>query len=159
MTNVEIQPGRPEHAQAVAALWTQMARQHTGFDAQRWEWAADAVAVARDRFAERTADPDAVALVAVDAGGRVVGFLQGTIDENRPARAVRLKGNVHTLVVDEPWRGRGVGERLMKAAIERFREKGAGELVLHCATANEGGRRFYERLGMRAVSHEMYCRL
>jgi ribosomal protein S18 acetylase RimI-like enzyme len=159
MDDIKIMTGGAEHADAVAALWTQMAAQHKGFDAERWQWSPDAVDRCRERYLELVAEEGGVALVAVAPDGRVLAYLQGSVGENRPNRAVRLKASVHTLVVDERFRSRQLGRRLMDAAMARFRELGAGEMALHCAVSNDGARRFYERLGMRPVSHEMYCRL
>ncbi|MNW21856.1 aminoalkylphosphonic acid N-acetyltransferase [compost metagenome] len=44
-------------------------------------------------------------------------------------------------------RGRGIGERMMRHAIERAREKGAVKVQLSSNAARRDAHRFYERLG------------
>jgi ribosomal protein S18 acetylase RimI-like enzyme len=60
-------------------------------------------------------------------------------------------GFVKDLVVRESWRGRGVGEALMRHALKTFLARGAtaGELKVHAD--NEGAVRLYERLGFRTI--------
>ena len=49
-------------------------------------------------------------------------------------------------VVPEAW-GTGVGQLLMKAALDAMRERGASEATLWVVDANARARRFYEREG------------
>ena len=51
---------------------------------------------------------------------------------------------VLNVYVDPAWRRRGVGEALMRAALDALAARGIRRVVLH---ASESGRRLYERLG------------
>ena len=53
--------------------------------------------------------------------------------------------------VEPAWRRRGVGEALMRAALDALARRGIRRIVLH---ASEDGRRLYERLGF-APTNEM----
>lgn len=57
-----------------------------------------------------------------------------------------------TLVVDEGWRSRGVGERLVEAAELLAREAGATGMRTNVLLRNDGGRSFYGRLGYEEIS-------
>lgn len=57
---------------------------------------------------------------------------------------------VQDLYVDEAFRGRRIGERLLRAAARRGRAKGAGYLRLSVDIGNTKAQAFYERVG---ISH------
>jgi ribosomal protein S18 acetylase RimI-like enzyme len=58
---------------------------------------------------------------------------------------------VEYLIVDQAFRGQGIGTMLMDAAEQRAREIGSLRLTLDVAAKNDDARRFYERRGMRQV--------
>lgn len=60
-------------------------------------------------------------------------------------------GCIGRVAVLKEWRGLGVGERLMRAAISEAERRGLHQQTL---TAQVHAARFYERLGFRAVSDE-----
>jgi ribosomal protein S18 acetylase RimI-like enzyme len=103
------------------------------------------VDVLRDA-ARRAAEADL--LVAVDAGGRVVGTLTfapgGTpwADVAGPDEA-----EFRMLAVLPAARGRGIAERLVRASIERARAGGHRRLVLSSQPEMRAAHRLYERLG------------
>ncbi len=54
---------------------------------------------------------------------------------------------VENVVVGERWRGRGIGEGLMREAMERGREAGAYKLSLTTNLKRERAHEFYRKLG------------
>jgi ribosomal protein S18 acetylase RimI-like enzyme len=86
-------------------------------------------------------------LVAV-AAGRVIGHLQ--LIDVPGAGASEIKN----MAVAPGQRGRGVGRRLVRAAIDRTRERSRSSLVVATAAADVGNLRFYQRLGFRLRSVE-----
>jgi len=79
------------------------------------------------------------------AGGQAVGFINFTLRQTllHPGPS----GLVDELVVAEGWRGRGVGRRLVAAAIERCRQLGCCEVEVSTEKANRAARAFYRRCG------------
>jgi ribosomal protein S18 acetylase RimI-like enzyme len=63
--------------------------------------------------------------------------------ETRPTRA----GYVSDLVVLKPWRGKGIGSRLLRAAETRFRRDGCDAIGLGVFYPNTGARRLYRKSG------------
>ena len=57
-----------------------------------------------------------------------------------------------TLVVDEGWRSRGVGERLAEEAERLARDAGAKGMRANVLLRNDGGRSFYGRMGYQEIS-------
>jgi GNAT superfamily N-acetyltransferase len=90
-------------------------------------------------------------LVAV-RHGEVIGHLQ-LVDTDRAGR-VELK----SMAVREPMQGRGVGRRLVEAAVELVAAESASEIVVATASADIGNLRFYQRLGfrMRSVQRDAF---
>src|SRR5207247_11038658 len=75
----------------------------------------------------------------------------------RPTRRGELqepgaKGVIVNVYTEKEWRGKGLGELVMRTIIEWSRTNGVASLVLH---ASPMGRSLYERLGF-VDSNEMY---
>jgi GNAT superfamily N-acetyltransferase len=56
-------------------------------------------------------------------------------------------GRLLALVVDERYRGAGIGQRLVEAAEGWLRSRGATTIVVNSGHHRDGAHRFYERLG------------
>jgi GNAT superfamily N-acetyltransferase len=91
--------------------------------------------------------PQEVTLVA-ERGGDVVGFavVRGSTDAGEDPR---LTGELDTLYVLPSSSGRGVGRRLMRAALDTLRARGCREATLWTAEPNARPRRIYEAAGWR----------
>ena len=84
---------------------------------------------------------EGIVLVASE-GDEVIGHLQ------------LVGSEIKNMAVDEAHRGRGVGRKLIGAAIELARAQGCSNLVVATATADIGNLRFYQRAGFRMRSIE-----
>lgn len=74
---------------------------------------------------------------------KVVGFLDLTLDNWRPVATLEW------IIVDNAWRGKGIGKALMQAGIEWARSKNMAAIALETQTTNIHACRFYERMGFR----------
>lgn len=116
------------------------------FDAYRQFYGlAPDLALCRQYLAERLGRDESVVLLAADADGAALGFVQmyPTFTSLRAARAFVL----YDLFVDPAARQRGVGRRLMEAAAKEARRRGAVSLVLSTAKTNRSAQRLYGSLG------------
>jgi ribosomal protein S18 acetylase RimI-like enzyme len=100
-------------------------------------------------------------LVAEDRSGRIVGFVAfGPASEEEMAPPPGW-GEVYALYLSEDAAGRGVGRRLLDAAVASLRSNGFEHAVLWVLDANVRARRFYERAGWRVDgargSHRFDC--
>lgn len=117
MTEASIEPFAPAHMEGLIAL----------FAAEGWSEYADDV----ERTHRALSAPGATTLVA-GAGGRLVGAIQVQSDGF-------IQAHLSLLLIDQEWRGRGLGSRLLRDALDR-----AGGVRLDIRTRTEG---YYERLG------------
>ena len=110
-----------------------------------------------DRYAAMLADAhararDAELLVAVDAGGRVLGTVTIALPGRKFADVAR-DGELEfrMLAVDPTARGRGVGEALVRAVLDRARTLALPRVILSSQQRMTAAHRLYERLGFRRL--------
>ncbi len=109
----------------------------------------------RRAFRDIAADPRQRLLVA-EVDGTVVGTFVFIVIPNLSYRG-RPVAQVENVVVDEPWRGRGIGEAMIRWAIDEATQAGCFRVQLTSNKARKDAHRFYERLGFVA-SHEGFKR-
>jgi GNAT superfamily N-acetyltransferase len=97
------------------------------------------------------ADPNNMLMVA-DAAGRIAGALHVTFLQYVVYRGGRV-ALIENVIVDPELRGQGVGEAMMRWAIDAARRRGCFRVQLTSSKTREKAHRFYERLGF-ARSHE-----
>ena len=67
-----------------------------------------------------------------------------------------IRSIIEDVIVDKSARGQGVGEALMKRAIEVAREKGAGNISLTSNAMREAANRLYLRMGFKKRETNVY---
>jgi mycothiol synthase len=100
-----------------------------------------------DRWAEeQTGSPsyDPTLWLLATEGGQPVGALTGNVWGDR--------GWVDLLGVLAPWRGRGIGEALLRHSLATFAGRGLRRVILNVDAENPtGATALYERVGMRVI--------
>ncbi len=106
-----------------------------------------------DELAEIVTSPATVLLVARDTDdGTVVGSL--TLALFRIPTGVRAW--IEDVVVDEDSRGRGIGEALNRAALDRAKAEGAKTVDLTSRPTREIANRLYRRIGFEQRETNVY---
>lgn len=96
----------------------------------------------------RHADPGAAQLVAVDEAGVLLGaVVYAEAGSGFADYAVGQEAEIRMLATAAAARGRGVGEALVRACIERARERGRPAVVLSTKPIMTDAHRLYERIG------------
>ncbi len=105
----------------------------------------------RKELQEMVDSPAVILLMARDEG-RIVGSLSLVIF--RIPTGVRAW--IEDVIVDEAARGRGIGEAITRAAIERAKEVGARTVDLSSRPAREAANRLYQRMGFELRNSNLY---
>jgi GNAT superfamily N-acetyltransferase len=102
------------------------------------------------------ADDDSTIFLA-EVGRQPVGLAEVYIreDEPNPHRVCRRHGHLQSLITTERFRHLGVGNKLLEAAEEWAREKGAAEMRLDIWEFAEGPLEFYEKNGYRTLRRSL----
>jgi len=105
------------------------------------------------RLERLVADPDVVLLLAWDGDSAV-----GTTTVIVYTTPFWIKARVDEVVVDSAARGRGVGEALVRYAIEVGRRKGAQVVELQSGRGSnrDAAHRLYERIGFRTRDSDLF---
>jgi ribosomal protein S18 acetylase RimI-like enzyme len=91
-----------------------------------------------------------------DAGGPIAGML--TLIVYRTPTGIRSR--IEDVVVDSSMRGQGIGEALVRRALELARAAGAPVVFLTSSSRREAANRLYQRLGFeRGVTNSYYFKL
>ena len=105
----------------------------------------------RDELAAMLAQPGTTLFVArVD--GEIVGMLVLTMYRIPTG----LQSRIDDVVVDDAARGKGVGEALSRAAIDKARASRARNVTLTSRPSREAANRLYVRLGFQRVETNVY---
>ena len=95
-------------------------------------------------FTSALDSPQTIFLVAEDEGGVIVGY---TI-----ALAVAEESEILNIAVESAHRARGIGGRLLDAAISEVRKRGAEQVFLEVRESNSAARKLYESRGFDEIS-------
>jgi GNAT superfamily N-acetyltransferase len=96
-------------------------------------------------------DPNNRLLIA-ELEGEIVGTLQITFIHGLSRQGAK-RALLEAVRVAAPYRGRGIGEEIVRAAIEIARQENCAMVQLTTDKSRKDAHRFYERLGFEA-SHE-----
>jgi ribosomal protein S18 acetylase RimI-like enzyme len=143
--DITIRPSRRDDVPAIVALLADdplgRTREDTG-DLARYLRAFD----------EMTAQGGNIALVAERRGPgaeEIIGCLQLTMIPGLSRRGIK-RGQIEGVRVSAACRGLGIGERLIRHAIDIARTEGCGLVQLTSDVSRPDAHRFYERLGFVA---------
>ncbi len=95
-------------------------------------------------------NPDHVIFVALDEG-RVVGATTLIIEQKFIHDGGKV-GHIEDVVVSKTLQGKGIGEKLIRFALDYAKKQGCYKTILDC---DDKVRPFYEKLGFEAHSHGM----
>jgi GNAT superfamily N-acetyltransferase len=98
-------------------------------------------------------DPNNRLLIA-ERDGETVGTLQITFIHGLSRQGAR-RALIEAVRVAAPFRGKGLGEEIIRAAIEIARQAGCAMVQLATDKSRKDAHRFYERLGFKATHEGM----
>lgn len=147
MISIEVRPAQNADVETMAAIYVDAAR--NGWALIFGEQSLKTLKPPVDRLRAELAstDPRQQVLVA-DRQGRVIAFAVVRPSQDEDADST-LVGELDQFYSDPAVWGKGVGRKLMAAAIETLRELGFTEATLWTSKDNHRPRRIYEAAGWR----------
>ncbi len=142
---IEVRPARGPDVPEAVQLWGQMMAEHRALD-PRLRFAADAPQAVARQMRGSLRDRDTALLVA-EGAGRVVGYVMAYRQQRPPGAPVGEFAFVAELFVCPEFRREGTGTRLVRAAMEALRARGARSFELLASGANGATVGFWRSLG------------
>jgi ribosomal protein S18 acetylase RimI-like enzyme len=99
----------------------------------------------------RSVDNENAATFVACLGERVIAYVTIFVREQPHFWAVKRVGSVSGLMVDPKYRRKGIGDQLLRQAIEFFRERSVCYFTAFTAVSNTVALRLYERHGMKPL--------
>jgi ribosomal protein S18 acetylase RimI-like enzyme len=152
---VVVRPATRADLPRLGRLGALLVQVHHDFDPERFLPARDRTPADYASFlVSQMSDPDVAVLVA-DVRGDVIGYAYAAV-EGFDYMALRgPAGVLHDIVVEPEHRGRGVGRRLLRAALAFLQARGAPRVVLSTAERNGAAHRLFASAGFRRTMVEM----
>ena len=147
---MRLRPARPEDAAALALLGAATFLESYALVLPGRDLVAHcASAHAPTVYADWIADPTCAVWVLEVGEGMVVGYavLTPSVLPDRRPDDLELR----RIYVLAPFKGQGAGRKLMDAAVEEARERGAKRLTLGMYGGNHAALAFYTRIGFRQI--------
>jgi L-amino acid N-acyltransferase YncA len=143
----------PEDVAAIAGMAADRRAAYEQAQPQFWRRAARAVEVHTPWLSRLVADPEVIALVAVDDDGTVVGYVMATIVATPPVYDPGgPTGVIDDVGVADPELWPTCGRALLDAARDRLRAVGACQLVVVCGHHDQAQRDVLLGAGMSLAS-------
>lgn len=139
----------------VGRLGALLLRTHHGFDAARFIAHTDDAADGYAWFLGTQLKKRDAAVLVAEENGRIVGYTYATAEDEDWMWLRGPAGVLHDIVIDPDYRGRGIGQMLLNAALDFMKSRGSPQVVLYSAVANEAAHRLFERAGFRRTMVEM----
>jgi len=152
-----ISQANESHVPQIVELWKELMDFHAERDPQ-FAPAEDGAVHFEKYLRDLLAKAEWRVFVALD-GERVVGYLMAQVAKRPPVIKHRDFGFISDLAVAASHRRRAIGQKLLRAAIAWFSERGLRRVEAHVAARNEVARGFWAAQGFEDCLHTMRLRL
>lgn len=152
--DVRVRPARTRDLPEIVRLWRELIGYHEALGGQDFRLAAGAEGGWRAYLGGHIGRKTRTCLVAEDEG-RLVGFLLAGVERRPGIFMERVHGLISDVYVRPAYRRRGVGRRLVDAALEWFGGRRVSRVRLRTDARNAPGVAFWKRLGFETVALTM----
>lgn len=101
---------------------------------------------------------DSFFFIAINDNNKVIGFIQGTIDQRENHKLSKL-GYIDEFFVKDEFRGKGIAKNLFSELENEFKKLGCNHITTHTDFENELSQQFYLQVGMNKTTIELWKKL
>lgn len=145
--------------ETLGRLGAMLMRTHYEFDRQRFLEPHAGAEQGYASFLDNVLDSSDSCIFVAEQDGTIAGYAFAALEPLSWKELRGPAGFIHDLAVIDQARHSGVGTKLMQAALEWLRQRGAPRVVLWTASANESAYALFRRLGFRETMTEMTMEL
>ena len=154
-----IRKAEPRDTETLGRLGAMLMRTHYAFDPQRFLAPGHGTEAGYGSFLRGVLEsPDDIIFVA-EQDGAIAGYVYAALEPLSWKELRGPAGFIHDVAIADPFRRSGVATRLMKAAIDWLRSRGAPRVILGTAAQNASAQALFHRLGFRDTMIEMTMEL
>jgi ribosomal protein S18 acetylase RimI-like enzyme len=139
----------------IGRLGALLVEAHYEFDSRRFLAATSGTKDAYASFLGTQLEAPDAAIFVADESSEVIGYAYAAVEDYDYMALRGPAGVLHDLIVDPDYRGRGVGRRLLEAALTYLQARGLSQVVLSAAERNETAQRLFASMGFRCTMIEM----
>lgn len=151
---ISVRPASKSDQLALGRLGAALMRQHYAADPSRFIL-TDRPEEGYGRFlVSQLGNPDTLVLVA-ERANEVIGYVFAGIEPTSWRDLRGPCGFIHDVYVHESARRQGIGQSLLRAAIEWAQSRGRAQVVLWSKSGNDAAQRMFAKLGFRETMVEM----
>ena len=150
-----IRPAAPDDASALGRLGAMLMRTHYEFDRRRFLAPREGAEAGYAAFLRSLIDSDDDRVLVAEEEGVIVGYVYAALEPLSWKELRGPAGFIHDIAVEERARRSHVARRLLNAALQWLRERGAPRVVLWTATQNAPAHALFRSLGFRDTMTEM----
>ena len=150
-----IRPAAPDDAAALGRLGAMLMRTHYDFDRRRFLAPREGAETGYAAFLRSRIDADDESVLVAEEKGVIVGYVYAALEPLSWKELRGPAGFIHDIAVEERARRAHVARRLLSAALQWLRERGAPRVVLWTATQNAPAHALFRSLGFRDTMTEM----
>ena len=145
--------------ESLGPLGAMLIRTHYAFDPQRFLKPRPGTEAGYSAFLGSVLESDDGCVFVAEKDGAIVGYTFAALEPLSWKELRGPAGFIHDVAVAEGQRRLGIGTKLMQAAIEWLRERGAPRVILWTAASNANAHTLFRRLGFRDTMVEMTMEL
>ena len=150
-----MRPATEDDLEVLGTLAGGLVRFHHAVDPLRFAMTDNVEKGYRWWFRKELSNPDAMLRVAVDEGGRIVGYTYARAEPHDWNMLLAAHVALHDIFVDPSARGHRVGEALMEAFATELAARGSPRVVLHTMVSNAAAQKLFAKYGFRPTMVEM----
>jgi ribosomal protein S18 acetylase RimI-like enzyme len=152
---VTIRRAKPSDMTTVGRLGALLVRTHYDFDQQRFIAPTPGTPNAYGSYLGSLLEDSKIVILVADQSGEVVGYAYAGIEGTDYMALRGPAGAIYDILVDPPYRRRGIGRKLLDTTIDALKTLGAPRVVLSTAERNADAQRLFEGAGFRRTMIEM----